>query len=161
MNPLKVSSLMRSWIQEIMSLMLKSSSTLLLCYIEVRLYCVMRPEQGNSAHGTGYDLLWHMHLYAIGHVSASAAQMKLTITSRQGEHDPQACEQSGKLDPATSTVSGLLSLTCPLSWYKFSFAASPFTGLGCVDWWWWLWSETWKKKVYLFKVLQVTNWSIV
>ena len=42
----------------------------------------------------------------MGQVSASSRESltKLTITSLHGKHDPQACEQSGKLEPATSTV---------------------------------------------------------
>lgn len=54
-----------------------------------------------------------MHLYAMGHVSASSsdAHTKLTITRRQGLHDPHAWEQSGRLDPATCSVS---SFPCAL-----------------------------------------------
>ena len=49
----------------------------------------------------------------MGHVSASSndAHTKLTITRRQGLHDPHAWEQSGRLDPATCSVS---SFPCAL-----------------------------------------------
>jgi len=30
----------------------------------------------------------------------SEAQAKLTVTNLQGEHEPQACMQSGNLEPA-------------------------------------------------------------
>ena len=58
----------------------------------------------------------------MGHVSASAreAQTKLTITSLHGAHDPHACAQSGRLDPATSTVSKPLAV--PLALRAFSDA---------------------------------------
>lgn len=61
----------------------------------------------------------------MGQVSASWSDehTKLTMTSLQGEHEPQAWEQSGNLDPATWTVSnfpwprtgGLLSSRLNLS----------------------------------------------
>lgn len=43
----------------------------------------------------------------MGHVSASCsvAHTKLTITKLHGVHDPHAWEQSGRLDPATCSVS--------------------------------------------------------
>jgi len=74
----------------------------------------------------------------MGQVSASSseAQIKLTITSLHGEHDPHAWEQSGKLDPAIWTVSALLLFSGHLSLYKkLGFATVPSLIRGCVEWW--------------------------
>lgn len=73
----------------------------------------------------------------MGHDSASwmVAQTKLTITNRQGEHEPQACEQSGNLEPATWSVSAFLCFTNGL--------LNPFGE--CLVGWWCPWSACKKK----------------
>lgn len=78
----------------------------------------------------------------MGQVSASWSDehTKLTMTSLQGEHEPQAWEQSGNLDPATWTVSnfpwprtgGLLSSRLNLSHPPAPRSLPVFT---CNDWW--------------------------
>lgn len=68
----------------------------------------------------------------MGQVSASAseAHTKLTMTSLHGVHDPQAWEQSGKLEPATWSVSDLLCFIPLVSQYNSGFTIV----LGLVPW---------------------------